>query len=60
MSLISELKRRNVIRVIVLYVISSWVVLQAADVLGSLLPVAAVDRRRCGTDWNPSRKATVW
>jgi TolB-like protein/Flp pilus assembly protein TadD len=39
MSLISELKRRNVIRVIVLYVISSWVVLQAADVLSSILPV---------------------
>ena len=39
MSLFSELKRRNVIRVIVLYVISSWVILQAADVLGGMLPV---------------------
>ena len=39
MSFISELNRRNVFRVIVLYVISSWVILQAADVLSSILPV---------------------
>lgn len=39
MSLISELNRRNVFRVIVLYVISSWVILQAADVLSAILPV---------------------
>jgi TolB-like protein/Flp pilus assembly protein TadD len=39
MSFFSELNRRNVFRVIVLYVISSWVILQAADVLSSILPV---------------------
>jgi len=39
MSFFSELKRRNVFRVIVLYVISSWVILQAADVLSAILPV---------------------
>jgi hypothetical protein len=38
MSFFSELKRRNVFRVIVLYVISSWVILQAADVLSAILP----------------------
>ena len=37
MSLIEELKRRNVIRVAVLYLVSSWVLLQLADVLSSLL-----------------------
>jgi len=39
MSIFSELKRRNVVRVVVLYVISSWVILQAADVLSTILPV---------------------
>jgi TolB-like protein/Flp pilus assembly protein TadD len=39
MSFISELNRRNVFRVIVLYVVSSWVILQAADVLSGILPV---------------------
>lgn len=39
MSFFAELNRRNVIRVIVLYVISSWVILQAADVLSAILPV---------------------
>jgi len=39
MSFFSELKRRNVFRVIVLYVVSSWVILQAADVLSAILPV---------------------
>jgi len=39
MSFFSEFKRRNVFRVIVLYVISSWVILQAADVLSTILPV---------------------
>ena len=39
MSFFSELNRRNVFRVIVLYVISSWVILQAADVLSAILPV---------------------
>ena len=33
MSFISELKRRNVVRMAVLYVVASWVVLQIADVL---------------------------
>ncbi len=39
MSFFSELKRRNVFRVAVLYVIASWVILQAADVLTDILPV---------------------
>ena len=37
MSLFQELKRRNVIRIAILYVVSSWVLLQLADVLSSLL-----------------------
>jgi len=37
MSLFQELKRRNVIRVAILYLVSSWVLLQLADVLSSLL-----------------------
>jgi TolB-like protein len=37
MSLFQELKRRNVIRVAILYMVSSWVLLQLADVLTSLL-----------------------
>ena len=39
MSLIQELKRRNVIRVGVLYLIAAWLLLQLTDVLSSLLPV---------------------
>ncbi len=39
MSLFQELKRRNVIRVAVLYLVSSWVLLQLTDVLSSLLNV---------------------
>ena len=39
MSLIQELKRRNVIRVGVLYLISAWLLLQLTDVLSSLLSV---------------------
>ena len=39
MSLFEELKRRNVIRVSVLYLVSSWVLLQLTDVLSSLLNV---------------------
>ena len=39
MSFLGELKRRNVIRVAVLYFVSSWVLLQLTDVLSSLLPV---------------------
>lgn len=37
MSLLAELKRRNVVRVAVLYVITAWVVLQLADVLVGVL-----------------------
>ena len=33
MSLIKELKRRNVFRMAVLYAIAAWVIMQAADVL---------------------------
>jgi TolB-like protein/Tfp pilus assembly protein PilF len=39
MSFVAELKRRNVIRVGILYLVSSWVLLQLTDVLASLLPV---------------------
>jgi TolB-like protein len=39
MSLFHELKRRNVIRVAILYLVSSWVLLQLTDVLSSLLNV---------------------
>ncbi len=39
MGLIQELKRRNVIRVGILYLVSSWVLLQFTDVLSSLLTV---------------------
>lgn len=37
MSLFSELKRRNVIRVALLYVVASWIILQVTDVGISLL-----------------------
>ncbi len=37
MSLFSELKRRNVFRVALLYVVASWIILQVADVGISLL-----------------------
>ena len=39
MSLFEELKRRNVIRIAILYLVSSWVLLQLADGLSSLLNV---------------------
>jgi adenylate cyclase len=39
MTFFEELKRRNVVKVAVLYVIASWLILQVADVLSSLLPV---------------------
>ena len=39
MSLIQELKRRNVIRVGVLYLVADWLLLQLTDVLSSLLSV---------------------
>ncbi len=39
MSLFQELKRRNVIRVGFLYLVSAWLLLQLTDVLSSLLSV---------------------
>ena len=39
MSLFEELKRRNVIRVGILYLVAAWLLLQLTDVLSSLLPV---------------------
>ena len=39
MSFIEELKRRNVAKVAVLYVVFAWLLLQVTDVLSSLLPV---------------------
>ena len=39
MSLFEELKRRNVIRVGILYLVSSWLLMQFTDVLSSLLTV---------------------
>jgi len=39
MSLLQELKRRNVFRVGALYLVASWILLQMTDVLSSLLPV---------------------
>ena len=41
MSFFDELKRRNVIRVGMLYLVGTWLLLQATDVLSSLLPVPA-------------------
>jgi TolB-like protein/Tfp pilus assembly protein PilF len=37
MSFLGELKRRNVVRVAMLYVVSSWVILQIIGTLGSIL-----------------------
>ena len=37
MSFIAELKRRNVIRVGILYAVASWLILQVADVLFGLM-----------------------
>ena len=39
MSFLAEIKRRNVAKVAVLYLIASWLLLQVTDVLASLLPV---------------------
>ena len=39
MSIISELKRRNVFRVALLYTIAGWLILQVADVLFEQLGV---------------------
>jgi TolB-like protein len=36
-SLVRELKRRNVVRVAIFYTVASWLILQLADVFGSLL-----------------------
>ena len=41
MSLLEELKRRNVVRMAVLYVVASWLILQVADVLFDHLAVPA-------------------
>jgi len=41
MGFFSELKRRNVIRVGMLYLVGTWLLLQATDVLSSILPVPA-------------------
>ena len=38
-SFFQELKRRNVVKVTVLYVVAAWLLLQITDVLSSLLPV---------------------
>jgi TolB-like protein len=38
-SFIDELKRRNVLRVAILYIVGSWLVLQVTDVLSSILPI---------------------
>ena len=37
MSLISELKRRNVFRVALLYLVAGWVILQVAELLTGVL-----------------------
>jgi len=39
MTFFEELKRRNVVKVAVVYLIASWLLLQVTDVLSSLLPV---------------------
>jgi TolB-like protein/Tfp pilus assembly protein PilF len=39
MNLIQELKRRNVFRIGILYLVATWLLLQLTDVLSSLLPV---------------------
>ena len=49
MSLVSELRRRNVLRMVVLYVIAAWLIIQVADVLIDLvkLPDAMEMRIDC-------------
>jgi TolB-like protein/Flp pilus assembly protein TadD len=42
MSLYDELKRRNVVKVAVLYVVASWLILQVADVLFDAMELPAV------------------
>jgi hypothetical protein len=41
MSFLNELRRRNVVRVAIVYGVASWLILQLADVLGSLLDLPA-------------------
>jgi TolB-like protein/tetratricopeptide (TPR) repeat protein len=41
MSLLAELQRRNVVRVAVLYVASTWIILQIVETIGSLLDLPA-------------------
>ena len=37
MSFFEELKRRNVFRVAIAYLVASWIILQATDVIGEIL-----------------------
>jgi hypothetical protein len=37
MSLISELRRRNVLRMVTLYAVVAWLIIQVAEVLESLV-----------------------
>jgi hypothetical protein len=39
MGLISELRRRNVFRMAVLYIVAAWLVMQVADVATDLVPL---------------------
>ncbi|MDJ0653515.1 MAG: hypothetical protein QNJ40_05125 [Xanthomonadales bacterium] len=48
MNFFDELKRRNVIRVAILYAVSSWLVLQVADVLSGLLGLPDFSLRLVG------------
>ncbi len=41
MSLVSELRRRNVLRMVVLYVIAAWLIMQVAEVMMSLAGLPA-------------------
>ena len=44
MTLISELKRRNIFRVAVLYIVAGWLLLQLADVMFSAMDAGWVYR----------------
>ncbi len=37
MGLVSELRRRNVLRMVVLYVIAAWLIMQVGEVMTSLV-----------------------
>ena len=37
MGLVSELRRRNVLRMAVLYAVAAWLIMQVAEVLSALL-----------------------